>query len=207
MSFQGPRAVLSGSSLPAGTPANFGIETDSGSFLLSAIRDFAISLSSPNKTRASSFDVSQITAEITSGQVNYFSDSASQLPGGPFNGVDAATPIAGSLLFQPGAGAIVDASDIETLSIPFAAGLSIDSIDLGMPGAFDTSLELNLTGTIVATTAVPEPALFGFLAGSILFCLRRPRTNRFGLSGRSMCSMCSRKRARAASRRRDMRWR
>jgi hypothetical protein len=154
----------------ADTPADFGIVPNGSLDNVGAIVDFAVSLSSLPINSPESFDASQVTADVGSGQFHYVSGGSSY-PGGPIIVSDTYVAISGSLLLASGSASVADADGIETLTIPVGFDLPIETSLILDP------LAINLSGVIVATAPIPEPASLSVLAvpAFVILCKRRNR--------------------------------
>jgi hypothetical protein len=64
--------------------------------------------------------------------------------------------------------------DVETLTIPIDTTVDVQVGGLGISGE-PLPLDIELSGNIVATVAVPEPDSLGLLAVSAIMLLRRLR--------------------------------
>jgi len=130
---------------------------------------FSFSLSSPLIDSPASFDVSQISAAIDSGQANYAGTVTPLQPLRPPQEFDFSNPISGNLLFAAAQGSLIDAGGLETLTIPVDA----DLVD-------QNGVEAQFSGEIVATAPVPSPLLGGGFLMALLLGLKslRARTGR-----------------------------
>ena len=183
-------AQIGGSYLPPAPPyaapapavaseANFGIQTDAGVFNQSAIRQFAFSLSSPAIASPSSFDAAVISAQIVSGGLDYLTYvGAGSYPGQPVYPYSTTDQITGNLVFASGPASLTAVDGEEILAIPITTQLTVGPIDLGLAsliGSTDSYLDLNVSGNIVATSVVPEPASWAVVITSAAFLFARRR--------------------------------
>jgi hypothetical protein len=149
-------------------PGNYGVfqaitPSDDDSYFVAVVHDFSFSLSSPLINSISSIDVSQLSATISSGEVDYTDVDPPTLEGG-----FSSAAMTGSLQFASGFGSVVDLGNTETLTIPIETVLVIDLNG----GPLDTQL----SGEIVATAALPEPTSVAiFLCGLLAVFYYRPR--------------------------------
>jgi len=156
---------------PTAKNYEFGLNTfpaNSNDFLFQGvIANFSFSVSSPLINSPTAFDASQLTSNIASGQFFGVQDTLEGLGGGLEQGAsyDFSAPVLGNLAFASGSGSLIDFGGVETLTIPINTDVIIQAN--GEP------LDLNLSGEIVATTAIPEPGSLGLLAASGLLLLRR----------------------------------
>ena len=188
----GPYAApWTGSATDQAPPANYGLDvnlfgvggtTGSGIVprLLGAIRGFAFSLYGPPENVSNGFDVSQLSVPITSGEFDYV-DAA---PTGYFpSDTYLASAISGVLSLASASGNLADASGVQTLTVPINTVLTVDATDPIILGAQTIPLDVSLSGTIVATAIVPEPARMGLLFAFALLA-RRGRIPRARVSSR-----------------------
>jgi hypothetical protein len=141
-----------------------GSSNDNPSPLFEAnVRDFSFSLVSPQIASPTSFDVSQLSATITSGRVDY-----ATVYGFGLNEIenDSSAPIAGNLPIASATTSLADPTG--TLSIPIDTDLDVQ--------LYGSPLALHLSGTIVATIA-PEPATAALLIPAALL-VRRTRARK-----------------------------
>jgi hypothetical protein len=94
----------------------------------------------------------------------------------------ASSPVSGSLVFAPGSASLTYVEDVETLTIPISTNISVDIAGLGIPDE-PIPLEVQISGNIVATAAIPEPVSLGLFAMSGLILLRKRRASQSPKSG------------------------
>ena len=133
-----------------------------------AVRTFAFSLHSPVIGSSSNFDASQISGTITSGSLD-FALITTNPSLGTTSEIDGTTSLGGDLNLASGAASLTTVDGVETLTIPFSA-------DLLSTQASGEPLYLQLSGTIVGTSAVPDPGIAALpIAVSLLFLMRCSR--------------------------------
>ena len=136
----------------------------------SAIRNFSFSPTSPVVVSASSFDVSQISASITAGEVDFLFGLEIN---GTARGDESSTPITGTLAFASNSASLIDASGIEILTLPIDTDLTVAITAL--PYLDEAPLDVHLSGSIVATALVPEPGSIAIIGGVVTLLARRRR--------------------------------
>jgi hypothetical protein len=159
-------------SLPSETaPADYEFETSGSGGIesensLFSVSSFSFSLSSGPIISPISFDTSELSATIDSGELYsgeiIYSSFAGVAPMGYFN---PPSSITGNLAFASASGSLADTGNVETLDIPVNTDLVVN---IG-----GSPLTLQLSGTIVATSTIPEPASLALLAPAVFFMFRR----------------------------------
>jgi len=159
----------------------------SGGFSISYqgdLHSFSLSLSSPVITSASNFNASQLSATIMSGTLDSFAiiEAGNPLVGGMYF-YDPASYVAGNLAFASSNTSLIDNAGIETLTIPVNTSFTVEVAGIASALTDDPlddplSVQIDLSGNIVATGIVPEPVCIGLVLGFAALLMRR-RT-RFG---------------------------
>ena len=151
------------------SPANYGyiaLTTDGSELAYwGAISNFDFSLASGLINSIADFDPSALSV-IPSGAMNYGNYREEETSFESANSASVPTLLA----LQPGTASFIESGGIETLTLPVDADFTLELNGLvGSVYPFDG----HLTGTIVATTAVPEPASLALLGIPLLFMRRR----------------------------------
>ncbi len=161
---------------------NYGFSTPSGADVESAdfwgiLFDFSFSVSSPTISPASGFQMSLLSATISSGQINYTGSSGGTGATRRGGGGDASfLQLSDDLSPGSGLGSLTDAGNVETLMLPIEMDYTTD---IGT-----TPLDLHFSGNIVATASVPEPTSLSIGGAlSILLLIRRGRAEKYTSSG------------------------
>jgi len=152
-------------------PANYGFYVPNGQFpdvtkndLSGNILNFAFSPTSLLITSTANFDVSQLAFGIISGEIDYVFVNPIVNP------TTSISQMAGSLALASNNGAVLDTGSVETLTLPISTDLVVDIN--GSP------LTIHLSGSIIATSDVPEPTSVVLMAASALLLLRRHQEDR-----------------------------
>ena len=150
-----------------GSPANYGFiapTTDaSGLGYWGAILNLDFSFASGLIGSLSSFDPSALSVTST-GEMEYGNYAVM-----PHFLSGASISLPAVLVLQPGSASFSQSAGVDTLTLPIESDFTLELNGLGSTYPFDG----HLTGTIVATTAVPEPASLALLGIPLLFMRRR----------------------------------
>jgi hypothetical protein len=137
-----------------------------------AVRNFSFVLSGPVMPSSGSFDAAELSGMITSGEFDF---SIASFNGEVLSVDDFSSPIVGDLTLASANASITDADGVETIAIPVNTNFITEVTD---PAVFSAPLPLylDLSGVIVATSEVPEPAILELLAISGLFLIGKRRS-------------------------------
>lgn len=143
-----------------GQPANYNFTYFGGAGSNEfAVRGFSFSVTSPEIDSPSTFDVSQLSAVIQTGELDY----KYSLGGGRVSSV----PISGNLAFTSASATLRPTGEIETLTLPVDTDFSVVIYPSGQP----MTLPMHLSGTLIALS--PEPGTLVLLFLPAMFLMRR----------------------------------